>query len=117
MILSAFDPRRWLAGKALLLALFVVAETAAAAACTFVALSPPPFGLVSTIGGALCLAFFLLVQPAGTMVRDAVQTPSRSLLGGRWELRRAPASEAKGGSAERPSASLDDGQGRGGVPI
>jgi hypothetical protein len=104
MILSSFDPRRWIGGKLVLLALFIGADIAAAAACTLVALEPPHFGLVSKIGGALCLAFFLLVQPAGTMVRAAVQPPSRSRLGGRWEARHAPAHERAGGPSEQPSA-------------
>ena len=84
MLIAAFDPRRWIAGKVRLLALFIAADLAAAAGCTFLALFPPAFGLVSKIGGALGLVFFLLVQPAGTMVREVVRTPSRALLRGSW---------------------------------
>ena len=49
------------------------------------ALWPPVFGLVSTLGGALCLAFFLIVQPAGTALRDAVRVPSRAIVRGQWK--------------------------------
>jgi len=62
-------------------------EAANSASQTAVALVPPLFGPTSKLGGALCLAFFLLVQPAGTRVRAAVRTPNRSLLGGRWQGR------------------------------
>ncbi|MDP2316889.1 MAG: hypothetical protein Q8P41_28615 [Pseudomonadota bacterium] len=41
-----------------------------AAACTALALTAPVFGTVSTVGGVACLAFFLLVQPLGTALRD-----------------------------------------------
>jgi hypothetical protein len=64
-----------------------VGVLAVAGACTAVALTPPAFGTISKIGAALCLAFFLLVQPAGTAVREAVRAPSRALLRGRWSRR------------------------------
>ena len=48
-------------------------------------LHPPVFGLVSTIGAALGLAFFLLVQPAGTALRDAVKLPSAPITRGTWK--------------------------------
>lgn len=88
VLIAAIDPRRWILGKMGLLAAFLIAELALAGVCTAVALARPHFGLVSSIGGALCLGYFLLVQPAGTMVRAAVETPERALLGGRWVLRR-----------------------------
>jgi hypothetical protein len=47
---------------------------------------------VSTLGGAACLGFFLIVQPAGTALRDAVRLPSRAWLRGRW-MRSAPVQE------------------------
>ncbi len=52
----------------------------------------PRFGVVSTLGGAACLGFFLIVQPAGTALRDAVRLPSRASLRGRWR-RSAPVQE------------------------
>jgi hypothetical protein len=82
---SAIDPRAWAAKKAALVVAFTVAEISAAALATAVALVPPAFGLVSKIGGALCLAFFLGVQPLGTAVREAVRAPSRAALRGVWK--------------------------------
>jgi O-antigen/teichoic acid export membrane protein len=35
------------------------------AACTLLAVWPPVFALRSTLGGAACLAWFLLAQPLG----------------------------------------------------
>lgn len=50
---------------------------AGAAACTALTLWPPLFGSVSTLGGVASLAFFLLVQPLGTALRDhARATPT-----------------------------------------
>ncbi len=92
LLVATFDPRPWVARKLALAALFVVGELAIAAACTVVALWPPHFGLVSTLGGAACLGFFLTVQPAGTALRDAVRLPSRAWLRGHWK-RSAPVQE------------------------
>ncbi|MCC6559429.1 MAG: hypothetical protein IT372_41445 [Polyangiaceae bacterium] len=86
-LIAAMDPRAWCRSKERLLAAFAIAVIAAAAGCTAVALVPPAFGTVSKIGGALCLGFFLLVQPAGTAVRDAVRVPSRAILRGQWSRR------------------------------
>jgi len=46
---------------------------------------PPVFGTVSTVGGALALAFFLLVQPAAVAARNAARTPDRQPVGGIWQ--------------------------------
>jgi hypothetical protein len=51
-----------------------------AAGCSALALSAPVFGPVSTVGGAACLAFFLLVQPLGTALRDRARAPAPSRL-------------------------------------
>lgn len=92
LLVATFDPRRWIDRKITLAALFIVGDVALAAACTFVALCPPRFGLVSTLGGAACLGFFLIAQPAGTALRDAVALPSRAWLRGKW-VRSAPVHE------------------------
>ncbi|HZO12649.1 MAG TPA: hypothetical protein VFB62_05315, partial [Polyangiaceae bacterium] len=60
---------------------------------TYLALYPPIFGTVSIVGGALGLVFFLLVQPAGTAIRDAVRVPSVAQLRGSWVR---PKSEGQG---------------------
>jgi hypothetical protein len=86
-LVATMDPRALLAKKVAVGAGFIVAELAAAAGCTAVALRPPVFGAVSTVGGVLCLGFFLAVQPAGTMVHDALVVPSRAFVRGRWARR------------------------------
>jgi len=92
LLIATFDPRPWLTRKIGLGLFFIVAELVIAAALTWLALRPPVFGLVSTLGGALCLAHFLLVQPAGTWLRDALRPPSRAFLRGRW-VRSAPVAD------------------------
>ncbi|APR76300.1 Hypothetical protein A7982_01647 [Minicystis rosea] len=94
MLVATIDPRAVVARKAALAGAFIAAELLLAAACTAVALWPPVFGRVSTIGGALCLGYFLLVQPAGTAVRDAILTPSRTPVRGTWKRATAPSEAA-----------------------
>jgi len=84
VVVSAIDPRAWCSRKIALLGVFVLGTLLVAAGATAVALWPPHFGVVSTVGGALCLAYFLLIQPLGTAVRDAVRPPSRAILRGSW---------------------------------
>lgn len=84
LLVSMIDPIAWTGGRARLLVLFVLASLGGLALVTGVALWPPHFGLVSTLGGALCLAFFLAIQPLGTAVRDAVKTPARRMVGALW---------------------------------
>jgi hypothetical protein len=92
LLVATFDPRSWLDRKIALATLFLVGEVVVAGACTAVALWPPRFGLVSTLGGAACLGFFLIAQPAGTALREALRLPSRAWLRGRW-IRSAPVHE------------------------
>jgi hypothetical protein len=83
-LVASEDPGRWAAKKRAIVLGFITAELAAAGVATAVALVPPAFGLVSKLGGALCLGYFLGVQPIGTLVRDAVRSPARRALRGRW---------------------------------
>jgi hypothetical protein len=92
LLVATFDPRPWIDRQIALATLFIVGDFALAAACTAVALWPPRFGLVSTLGGAACLGFFLTAQPAGTALREALRLPSRAWLRGRW-IRSAPVQE------------------------
>jgi hypothetical protein len=96
MLVATMDPRALLARKAMLAVAFIAGEIALAAACTAVALQPPVFGRVSTMGGAASLMFFLLVQPAGTALRDALLVPSRAFVRGRWKRGGALHGEAAG---------------------
>jgi hypothetical protein len=82
--LATIDPRAFLGRKAVLAVAFIAGEIALAAAFTLIALWPPVFGPVSTVGGLLCLGFFLAVQPAGTALRDAILVPSRAAVPVRW---------------------------------
>lgn len=93
-LISAVDPAAWLSSRARASIGFALAELAVCGACTAVALRPPYFGLVSTIGGAMCLLFFVFVQPIGVGVEDANRVPSQRFLRGEWR-RSAPAPELK----------------------
>ncbi|HLT38340.1 MAG TPA: hypothetical protein VK034_18770, partial [Enhygromyxa sp.] len=83
-IIAAVDPRRWVAIKRGLIVGFIVAELALAAACTTAILWPPLFDWISMLGAGAALGLFLGVQPIGVAVSDAVRTPDRAYLRGRW---------------------------------
>ena len=84
LLIATFDPRELCRRKAFMLLAFIFAVIGAAALCSYLALYPPIFGTVSIIGGVLGLVFFLLVQPAGVLARDAALTPNRAHLRGEW---------------------------------
>jgi hypothetical protein len=100
-LVSMLDPRSWIAKRVALAYAFVVAEIAVAAACTAAALQEPHFGPVSTAGAAAAFVFFLLVQPAGTLVRDALRPPSRAARHDTWT--RATAKEPTAQATRSPS--------------
>jgi hypothetical protein len=83
-LLATMDPRVWLARRMRLAHAFVVAEIVVAGACTATALHSPRFGTLSTLGGAASLAFFLIVQPLGTLIRDTLLPPSRARRRTTW---------------------------------
>jgi hypothetical protein len=64
---------------------FALGAVAVVSAITAVCLVPPVFGTVSTVGGALMVAFFIGIQPLGVMVRDATRPPPERPVGGVWE--------------------------------
>jgi hypothetical protein len=101
-LVATMDPRVWLARRMRLAHGFVVAEIVVAGACTATALHSPRFGTVSTLGGAASLAFFLLVQPLGTLVRDALCPPSRARRRTTWTR-----PQSAGHAAEKAVASSD----------
>ncbi|WP_437516210.1 hypothetical protein [Sorangium sp. So ce1099] len=88
-LVSSVDPRASCRSRIALLALGVAGILGALVGCSALALSRPRFGPASTAGAALCLAFFLLVQPLGTALRDAARAPSAAPARGRWVRRRA----------------------------
>jgi hypothetical protein len=100
-LVSMLDPRGWIKKRVALASAFVVAEIAVAAACTAAALEEPHFGPLSTAGAAAAFVFFLLVQPAGTAVRDALRPPSRAPRHDAWT--RAAAKEPAGQATRSPS--------------
>ncbi|MFK7990164.1 MAG: hypothetical protein AB8I08_29360 [Sandaracinaceae bacterium] len=85
MLVSMIDPVGWAGAAAGRCLGFLFGGVGLLGACTAVALWPPQFGLVSTIGGALCLVYFLAVQPLGTALRDAIKNPARRLEGALWQ--------------------------------
>lgn len=88
-LVSSTDPRAFVSSRRWLVVLFIVAELAACGACTRLALAEPVFGTLSTIGGVLCLGFFLAVTPIGVAVRDACRPPSTSFVRGTWSAKRS----------------------------
>lgn len=94
--LLAIDPLRFAGDKSrIVLAYFVPGVVLGAAVCTIVALHEPVFdSLISKIGGLLGFIYFLLVLPAGTMVRDWMREPHERIVRGKWTAsaaERAPA--------------------------
>lgn len=84
VLISAIDPRRWLARKCGMIVGFIVGDLAIAAACTLVAVWPPLFDWVSMLGAVAGLGFFLAVQPLGVSVNESARTPDRAYLRGTW---------------------------------
>jgi hypothetical protein len=83
-IVATLDPRAWLSTRVAFARAFALGELTLAGVCTFLSLHAPRFGVVSTIGGAASLVFFLMVQPAGALVRDALRIPSLALRTSVW---------------------------------
>lgn len=102
LLVSAFDPRPRVARAILLSIVALVGMLIGAAVCTALALTRPCFGTVSMIGGGLSLVFFLLVQPAGTWLRDAVLMPHAAFLRGEWK----GSPEARKKERARPARSV-----------
>ncbi|PRQ09481.1 hypothetical protein ENSA7_08060 [Enhygromyxa salina] len=84
LLISAIDPRRWLARKCWIIVSFIVGEIVIAAACTLAATWPPLFDWVSMLGAGAALGFFLAVQPVGVSLNESVRTPDRAYLRGSW---------------------------------
>lgn len=84
LLISALNPRTELRRRIALSALAIVLIFGAAAGASVLALSKPYFGTLSTVGGGLCLIYFLLVQPAGTALRAHIRLPHLAFLRGSW---------------------------------
>jgi hypothetical protein len=84
-LLATTDPIAELRARRAGLAVFALGSIVVCGAITAVALVPPIFGTISTIGGALGLLFFVLVQPAGVRARNWARLPSEHLLVATWQ--------------------------------
>lgn len=84
-LLATLDPLQALRARMRMLAAFAVLSVLLAGAITVVAFVPPIFGTVSTIGGALGLLFFILVQPAGVKVRNWARLPHEQTRSDVWQ--------------------------------
>ena len=89
LLIAPFDPRGWLEKKGLFVWAVSAAILISAALVTAVALVPPAFGWVSTVGGVLGLAYFLGVQPIGVWLRDQVSSPARQVVHRQWRGQRS----------------------------
>ncbi|NUP04627.1 MAG: hypothetical protein HOW73_01030 [Polyangiaceae bacterium] len=86
LVVATIDPRAWAVRRAaIVLGGFVPAIFLCAAGCTALALTAPVFdSMTSKLGGLLGFVFFLLVLPAGTVVRDFMREPHQPIVRGRW---------------------------------
>lgn len=84
LLISTLDPRREIRRRIALSLASIALMLAAAAGVTLLALTRPYFGPVSTAGGALGLAYFLLVQPAGTALKNFIRLPDIAFVRGAW---------------------------------
>lgn len=98
LLVSTLEPRALLLRNVTLGVFAALAFVAGAGVCTAIALTGPLFGTTSIIGAALGVGFFLLVQPAGTALRDAVRLPHLAIVRGEW-MRRAAAGASAGAEA------------------
>lgn len=83
--LSDFDPRPWCRRRVALVLGYQLGVLALASGITYLALYPPLFGVVSTIGGVVGLLYFVLIQPVGVLVRERVLPQHQAHLRGEWK--------------------------------
>jgi hypothetical protein len=84
VVCATFDPRPWCRAKAALVVGFQLLVLVLAGAITYLALYPPLFGTVSTIGGVAGLIYFVTIQPVGVSVRETTLAPPVAALRGSW---------------------------------
>ena len=84
VVISAERPALWSTRTELELGFFAVLSVGIAALITRLCLGPPLFGPMSTLGGVLGLAYFLLVQPAARWMEERAQTPAQRVIHGQW---------------------------------
>lgn len=99
LVVAKIDPSAYATRRALaVLLVFIPAIFTVAGVATALALSPPVFdSVLSKLGGALGLADFLLVLPAGTAARDYMRLPFERFVRGSWPApSEAPSANAVG---------------------
>jgi hypothetical protein len=103
MIVSTVDPRGLSAGRIRLGLLVILGIFLVGATSTALAVWPPAFGGRSIAGGVLCLAFFLLMQPVGTWLRDRLRSPASAIVRGTMvESAAATSTSASASTATQP---------------
>jgi hypothetical protein len=80
--IATLDPLAFCDRMRRILALFCVGSLLTLTLVAVLACTPPVFGSVSTLGAALGVAFFLLIQPLGVAVRDFTLLPPYRQVGG-----------------------------------
>jgi hypothetical protein len=83
-LVSTMDPRKEAARGMRTLWLLLAVTLLPAAAITALALIPPLFGALSTLGGVLALGFFLAIQPIAVALQDQARMPDARRVGGVW---------------------------------
>jgi hypothetical protein len=63
---------------------FIALALGVLAGITALALVRPWFSGLSTLGGALAVAYFLAVQPLAVALREAIAVPEQRRVGGQW---------------------------------
>ena len=103
ILASAVDPKRFVDAQTAKVLGFLGAMSLVLALVTRLALSEPLFGPLSKLGGVLGLAYFLLVLPAATWLRERTAAPDRRSYFGLWRTNR-PLQPSTAGAALPPSS-------------
>ena len=84
-LLSVEDPSSVVHASRAPLRRLIVAALLGVIVVTVLALWPPLFGVVSTLGAAAGIGFFLAIQPLGVAAREKGALPDRRRVGGLWQ--------------------------------
>lgn len=88
VLISSVDPTRFVAVQTARTAAFLLGMFAVLAAITALALSEPRLGPLAKLGGVLGLAYFLLVLPAASRLRERTRAPDLRGYFGLWRSAR-----------------------------
>lgn len=94
LLVSTVDPARFVARQTWLTLAFVFAMIVVLLGISLLAMQAPLFGPLSKVGGVLGLAYFLLVLPAATALRERTRAPDLRSYFGHWRAPRRPVGEA-----------------------